>query len=67
MTYREISETHKKEFGKSIKTCWIADVKRQLGYHIRYAYNRKGNDVMYPCPDKFVDSITTVIHMLENK
>jgi len=27
MTYREIQERYKKEFNRTIKTCWIADIK----------------------------------------
>ncbi|RPG31125.1 MAG: hypothetical protein CBB72_012580 [Muricauda sp. TMED12] len=52
MTYREIQERAKKELGRTVKTCWIADVKRELGMTSRIAYNRKSSSkVVYPCPD----------------
>ncbi len=42
----------KTEFNKTIKTCWIADVKRELGLTKRVSANRiNQNSVKYPCPD----------------
>tara|TARA_R110001632_G_scaffold150788_2_gene268287 strand:- start:886 stop:1086 length:201 start_codon:yes stop_codon:yes gene_type:complete len=52
MTYKEIQIKAKKELGRTVKTCWIADVKRELGLTTRIADNRKSNsEVKYPCPD----------------
>ncbi len=45
-----IQEHYKKTFGTTIKTCWIADVKRELGQTTRKSHNRlDGNSVKYPC------------------
>ena len=45
-----IQEHYKKTFGKTIKTCWIADVKRELGQTTRKSHNRLNeNSVKYPC------------------
>lgn len=47
-----IRELYKNTFGTTIKDCWIADVKRELGLTKRKSYNRLNEDsVKYPCPD----------------
>ncbi|GAA4776668.1 MULTISPECIES: hypothetical protein [Flavobacterium] len=52
MTYKMIQELYRETFNRTIKTCWIADVKRELGQTTRKSYNRlDGNSVKYPCPD----------------
>lgn len=40
MTYLEVQLEYKRLYNKTIKTCWIADVKRELGLITRIAYNR---------------------------
>lgn len=50
MTYKVISEIYKRHYDRTIKTCWIADIKRQLGLTTRKAYNRGKGPVKYPCP-----------------
>ena len=53
MTYKAIQELYKKEFNKTIKSCWIADVKRELGLTTRISNNRISTDsVVYPCPNE---------------
>lgn len=39
-TYKEIQNYVKQEFGFSIKTCWIADMKEKCGIPVRKAPNR---------------------------
>lgn len=52
MTYKNIQQLYKDQFNKTIKTCWIADVKRELGLTTRILKNRISNKtVKYPCPD----------------
>jgi hypothetical protein len=52
LTYKELQTMHKKEFGKTLKSCWIADVKREQGLIKRIAHNRiDSKKVKYPCPD----------------
>jgi hypothetical protein len=43
-------------YGKPIiQNCWIADVKRVLGFEIRYAKNRKDkNSAVKPCPEGII-------------
>lgn len=52
MKYKTIQTLFKNQFQKTIKTCWIADVKRELGLTSRISRNRiNPNTVKYPCPD----------------
>ena len=52
-TYKDIQEYVKKNYGISIKTCWIADVKRAHGLTKRTSPNRiDSNSVAYPCPSE---------------
>ncbi len=51
-TYKEIQEEYKRVYRKSIRSCWIAHAKRDLGLTTRKAYNRiNGNDVKNACKD----------------
>lgn len=51
MKYKEVQSEYKRLYGKAIKSCWIADVKREYGLTKRIAYNRIDvNSVKYPCP-----------------
>lgn len=52
-TYKEIIEHVKKNYGKTMKTCWIAHVKDSYGLTKRRALNRKGDERAEPCPDKY--------------
>jgi len=52
MKYEEMQEKFKEQFGKTLKSCWIADVKRELGIPTRISPNRINlNSVKYPCPE----------------
>jgi hypothetical protein len=51
MTYKEIQKYYKNKYNRVIKTCWIADVRRELGLPTRRAYNRKNDFVLFPCPE----------------
>ena len=51
-TYKQIRNRYKRQFGMTIKDCWIADVKRELGLTIRIAYNRLNEDeAKCKCPE----------------
>jgi len=51
MTYRNIQLRYFDIYSKTIKTCWIADVKRELGLTKRIAHNRTNpTKIKYPCP-----------------
>ena len=50
MTYKEIQDCYYEQFNKTLKTCWIADVKREMGLTTRVAYNRIDPErVKHPC------------------
>ena len=55
MTYKKIQESYQKLYGATVKSCWIADVKRELGLTTRQAYNRINGEVAkYPCPTELI-------------
>jgi hypothetical protein len=62
MTYREIQNCFKNHFNRSVKSCWIADVKRQLGLPVRKSYNRKGDFILNPCPEHLIDKLKQIIN-----
>ena len=52
MTYEQIKEEYKRIYNKTIKSCWIADAKRDLHLPQRAAYNRIDiNSPKHPCPN----------------
>jgi hypothetical protein len=52
MIYKEIQEIYLRHYGKSIKTCWVADAKRELGFTVRIAPNRINiNTSKHQCPN----------------
>lgn len=54
MTYKEIQSEYQRLYKKPvIQSCWIADVKRELGLTKHIAHNRKDkNSVIKPCPNE---------------
>ena len=69
-TYKEIQSIYKTKYGKTIKSCWISDVKRELNLTKRKAYNRIDDDkVKYPCPkgeikERLIEIIKTGYNIL---
>lgn len=52
MTYKQVQQEYRRLHNKTIKSCWIADVKRELGLTKFVAYNRiDKNSAKYPCKD----------------
>ncbi|MDR0557101.1 MAG: hypothetical protein LBG43_04425 [Treponema sp.] len=51
----------KKAFGFTPKTCWIADAKKQMGYDVKPAPNRREEERQYPCPEDKLESIKKAI------
>jgi hypothetical protein len=50
-TYKNIQEDIRQKHHVTVKTCWIADVKRQHGQTSRIAPNRLDPErAKYPCP-----------------
>lgn len=51
-TYKKIQSYIKREYGCSVKSCWIAHMKSICGLPVRKAYNRQDpNKRVYPCPE----------------
>lgn len=61
MTYKEIATVYKRLYGKTIKTCWIADVKRNLGIPVRKSPNRIGISIKNSCPAELMERIAQII------
>jgi hypothetical protein len=53
MTYKQIQAEYQRLYNKPvIQSCWIADVKRELGLTKHVAHNRKDmHSVIKPCPN----------------
>ncbi|MDI9357864.1 MAG: hypothetical protein QM528_02825 [Phycisphaerales bacterium] len=60
--YKDIQATFKKKYGITIKTCWIADVKRQMGFKVREAHNRQGNKIINECKKEYIQKIKDIIN-----
>lgn len=59
VTYKEIQNYIKMNYGQSVKTCWIADMKEMHGIPKQVATNRINKDSkIYPCPEDKKKMIT---------
>jgi hypothetical protein len=63
--YRKIHLEVFRAEGFTIKNCWIADVKEQLGIPMKKAPNRLGPARRYPCPETKRDAIIAAMRRLE--
>ena len=62
LTYKKIQSIYKIEYGRTIKSCWIADVKRELNLTKRKAHNKINDDkVKYPCPIEIKERLIDII------
>jgi len=53
-TYKQIQDYIQNEYGRIVKTCWIADVKEKHNIITRVSPNRISLDKRaYPCPEKY--------------
>lgn len=68
MTYKKVQSIYKTKHGKTVKSCWIASIKRELNLTTRKAYNRLHNDkVKYPCPEgEIKQKLTEIIKTIYN-
>ena len=64
MTYKDAVLLYKKKFGKSVKTCHIADVLDHHGKITRKAPNRK-DARKYPCPKSVKPNLELVLKELK--
>ena len=65
MTYEKAQLIYRKRYGKTIKTCWIADVKRKHGKTNHKAPNRIGNKPKYPCPNNVFKDLEKILKELK--
>lgn len=63
ITYERIKDEVRRKHGKSVKPCWIADVKERYGLTRGPAHNRK-RPRANPCPDKVRPLIEDVLRQL---
>jgi hypothetical protein len=57
-TYKEIENWVKKEYGFSVKTCWIAHAKEICNLNPRKAPNRQNSNLRTnPCPTDKLEAI----------
>lgn len=64
MTYDEIQGEAAQELNvrpSSVKTCWIASIKHELGLTNRTANNRGQGKGAPPCPEKYRKAIQRVL------
>jgi len=50
-TYDQIINYVRENYGYTVSTCWIADIKEQHGLTVRRSWNRQGNGRANPCPE----------------
>lgn len=63
-TYAEIQQWIRDQYGYTVKTCWIADVKRSLGYPMWRSWNSNGGRPANPCPGAKRAAIKAAIELL---
>ena len=67
-TYKTIQAEAKRQLGFVPKTCWIADIKAELGLMSRLAANRVDpNGRRHPCPPAKRPGLTKIVAALSNR
>ena len=56
-TYQQIAECVRYRTGRTVRTCWIAEVKRELGLTTQVAWNRGQGRGTPPCPHLYKEAI----------
>lgn len=64
MTYEKAQRIYKKRHGKTVKSCWIADIKRKHGMTKHQSWNRIGPKPKYPCPDDVFPKLEKILKEL---
>ena len=64
VTYKKAQMLYKERYGKTIKTCWIADVLSKHKKTKRKASNRLGTEPKYPCPDNVLLKLEKILREL---
>ena len=56
-TYQQIVECVRRRTGRTVRTCCVAEVKRELGLTTRVAWNRGHGRGAPPCPEVHKEAI----------
>ncbi|MEW5937150.1 MAG: hypothetical protein AB1665_04950 [Candidatus Thermoplasmatota archaeon] len=57
-TYKQIQDWIRRNYGYTVKTCWIAHVKEICGLELRNAPNRYDENIRTnPCPSEKIEPI----------
>ena len=64
MGYEEVKKLYKKEFHKSLRNSWIANILNDHGKTHNKAASRKGN-YKYPCPKDVKPKLTKILKELQ--
>lgn len=64
MTYHQASTLYLQRYERTIKDCWIADLKRFYGKTSRVATNRIGNTIKNPCPERIWSKLEKILKEL---
>ena len=63
-TYQQITECVLGHTGRTVRTCWVAEVKRELGLTTRVAWNRGQGRGAPPCPEPDKEAIRHCLKVL---
>ena len=62
ITYSQIQEKYKESYNRTIKTCWIADIKRKCGLPVKVSSLRSNpNLIKNYCPVEKESGILSVL------
>ena len=56
-SYKEIKDFVYEKYGFHPKSSWIAHAKEVYNIPVKKAPNRKGNERLWPCPEKRLEQI----------
>ena len=61
MTYKKVQDEYHEQHGRTVKSCWIAHIKRDHNATTHRAYNRGPGKVKYPCPPEIYPKLEKII------
>ena len=64
MTYQIAQEIYRERHGRTVKTCWIADIKREFGTTTHEAWNRQRGNPTNPCPADVYPKLKAILEDL---
>ena len=65
MTYEKAQALYRERHGRTVKSCWIADVKNKCDSPTRKAPNRRGPEPKHPCPDRIFVKLEKILRELD--